>query len=144
MRKALTAVLFLLPVSCASGYIQGQRDFNEGMIRLHHQSPYARGSLTDAERELLHALAHENLTAEEFIHGASLRGRALIELGRHDDARIQLSLQIEGFDPNADYPGDPVSRLLQRAYALDPERAYGQLLLAERMADSRPARLHVA
>lgn len=144
MHRILIAVSCLALASCATGYIQGQREFSTGMFWLSRGSPYARGPLFDAESNLASAMAYENLTMKEWVSASSMRARALIELGRHSDARDQVSIDIEGYDAACEYDGDPVALLLIRAHALDRERALVQLLLAERLANTRRTELHVA
>ena len=55
-----------------------------------------------------------------------------------------LAAALPGYNPDQFWHGDPVGLSLLRASKLDPERAYAELLLAEKRAATLRARLHIA
>ncbi len=141
MRKAVAGLLVL--ASCSS-LRQGTEHYHEGMLRAGRDPVRAQDHFARAEELLAEAMAEEDLSAAETATALANRVRSLVELDRHADAAALLEARIEGYDPARRYAGDLTGLALLRAHHLDPERGYAQLVLAERWANSEPARLHVA
>ena len=142
LRAALPVALLLL-ASCQSLY-EGRDAYGEGMHRLRYDPASAAEYFAEADRELANAIANDDLQTGEMILAVTLRGRSLIELERHTDAAALLATPIKGYTPDGRWSGDVVGLALIRATKLDPERAYAELLLAEKKASTLRARLHVA
>jgi hypothetical protein len=141
-RLAAPAALLLL-VSCYSLY-EGRDAYSEGMQRLRYDPASAAAYFAEAEQELGEAIAGGDLQPGELVLAVTLRARSLIELERHTDAAAVLATPIQGYTPDSRFSGDAIGLSLLRASKLDPERAYAELLLAEKKAATLRARLHVA
>ena len=142
LRAALPAALLLL-TSCYSLY-EGRDAYGEGMHRLRYDPAAAAEYFVEADRELADAIANDNLQPSEMVLAVTLRARSLIELERHTDAAALLATPIKGYTAEGRWSGDVVGLALLRASKLDPERAFAELLLAEKKASTLRARLHVA
>jgi hypothetical protein len=113
------------------------------MHRLRYDPAGAADRFAEAEQDLADAMADE-LSPGERVLAVTLRARCLIELERHTDAAAVLATPIQGYSPDTRWTGDAVALSLLRATKLDPERAYAELLLAEKKAATLRSRLHVA
>lgn len=134
---------FLLLASCYSLH-EGRDAYSEGMHRLRYDPAAAAEYFAEADRELADAMADDDLQPAEMVLAVTLRARSLIELERHTDAAAVLATPIKGYTPDTRWSGDAIGLALLRASKLDPERAYAELLLAEKKAATLRARLHVA
>jgi hypothetical protein len=142
LRAGLPAVLLLL-ASCQS-LTEGRDAYGEGMHRLRYDPVSAAEYFAEADRELADAIANDNLQPHEMVMAVTIRARSLMELERHSDAAALLATPIQGYTPEGRWNGDVVGLALLRASKLDPERAYAELLLAEKKASTLRARLHIA
>lgn len=141
----ITALLALpLLASCVSEYRKGREDFYEGVREQSRRPDEARALFQESDEHFQAALAGESMPAHQRITAVSYRIRALIELDRHQDALALSSPPPEGYSLELAYDGDPVGLSLLRSHALDPDRAVAELLVADRMAGTVQARLHVA
>jgi hypothetical protein len=143
MKRALPALLLLL-AACHSPWKHGRESYHDGMRLLQYDPARAKEEFLDAEADLGQVLAEPDLETARRVTATSIRIRALIELDRHDEARELALRPLPGFDPERLYEGDLGGLLLLKARALDPERAYAELVLAERRVNTLQARLHVA
>lgn len=143
-RRLAVPALLLTLASCTYPLYDGRDNYAEGMRRLRVDAASADGFFAAAERDLAEALADGDLEPAERVMAVSLRARCLIELERHADVAPSLAAEIPGYSPDRDWRGDPVGLSLLRASKLDPERAYAELLLAEKKAATLRARLHLA
>ena len=142
-RGAVPALLALV-ASCTYPLYEGRDNYAEGMRRLRYDSAAAEGYFSAGEKELAEALAQSDLDPAQQVLAVSLRVRCLIELERHGDVASALAVQLPQYNPDRAWRGDPVGLSLLRASKLDPERAYAELLLAERKAATLRARLHIS
>src|SRR6185503_1986283 len=104
----------------------------------------AGASFEEAERDLTEALADPDLDPGERVLAVTLRARCLIELERHRDVPPLVSGEIKGYAVDRAWRGDPVGLALLKASRLDPERAYAELLVAEKIAATLQSRMHLA
>jgi len=144
MRKSLLFLGLLTLASCVSQYRMGREDYFEGMRELPRDPAAAREMFAESDEHLRVALAEGKLTVRQRVAATSYRIRTLIELDHHAEARDLSSAPIEGFDPAQAVEGDPLGLLLLRAHLLDPERAFAELLVADRRAGTVQTRRHVA
>ena len=144
VKGTLTLLLALALAGCIPELSRGRRDYHDGMRRLRYDPDGAREDFEEAAGALARALTEEELEPRERITAVSIRARCLIELGRHEEAGALLSPPPPDFAPDRVYEGDLAGLALLRAFALDPERGYAELLRAERAAQTLPARLHIA
>ena len=142
-RGAAPALLALL-ASCHYPLYYGRDNYAEGMRRLRYDAASADGYFAAGERDLAEALAEGDLDVTEQVLAVTLRARCLIELERHADVAAALAAEIPQYKPDRTWRGDPLGLSLLRASRLDPERAYAELLLAEKKASTLRARLHLA
>ena len=142
LRLALPTALLLL-TSCVSLY-EGRDAYGEGMHRLRYDPASATEYFMEADRELASAIANDDLQPGELVLAVTLRARSLIELERHADAAAVVATPIKGYTAEGRWSGDVVGLALLRASKLDPERAYAELLLAEKKASTLRARVHIA
>jgi hypothetical protein len=142
-RAAVPALLLLL-ASCSYPLYAGRDNYAEGMRRLRYDPGTAGAYFAEADRELAEAVADDGLDPAEKVLAVTLRARSLIELERHSDVAAVLSTDVRGYNADRAWRGDPVGLSLLRATKLDPERAYAELLLAEKKAATLRARLHIA
>lgn len=144
MRRAAVATLLLSLAACSYPLYDGRDNYAEGMRRLRYDPGSAGEYFAAADRDLADAIADDELDPVEAVLAVSLRARSLIELERHADAAALLAADIKGYNPDRAWRGDPVALSLLRAARLDPERSYGELLLAEKKAATLRVRLHIA
>ena len=144
MRRILPLLGLLSLASCISEYRRGREDYYEGVRELPRDPAAAREIFAESDEHFKAALAEGKLTVRQRVAATSWRARALIELGRNAEARDLTSASIDGFDPNQAIEGDPVGLILIRAHLLDPERAFAELLVADRKAGTVQTRRHVA
>jgi len=142
--RAAAPALMVLLASCYSPLHYGRDNYAEGMRRLRYDAAAAESYFTGAEQQLAEALADQDADVGERVLAVSLRARCLIELERHGDVAGALAAPLPGYNPDQLWHGDPVGLSLLRASKLDPERAYAELLLAEKRAATLRARLHIA
>jgi hypothetical protein len=142
LRRFAPAALLLL-ASCYSLH-EGRDAYSEGMHRLRYDPAAAEESFAEAERELGKAIADDELQTGELVLAVTLRARCLIELERHPEAAEVLATPIQGYSLDTRWTGDAIGLSLLRAAKLDPERAYAELLMAEKKAATIRARRHVA
>ena len=142
-RAAATALLLLL-ASCTYPLYYGRDNYAEGMRRLRYDAAAAEGFFAAAERDLTEALADEDLEPSEKVLAVTLRARCMIELERHADVASALAVKLPNVTSDRGWRSDPVGLSLLRASQLDPERAYAELLLAEKKASTLRARVHLA
>ena len=144
MRKIFPLLGLFALASCISEFRRGREDYYEGLHELPRDPAAARETFTEADEHFKAALADAKLTVRQRVAAVSYRIRTLIELDRHAEARDLSSAPIEGFDPSQANEGDPIGTLLLRAHLLDPERAFAELLVADRKAATLKTRRHVA
>jgi hypothetical protein len=142
-RLAAVPALLLL-ASCYYPLYYGRDAYAEGMRRLRYDPDSASSYFAEADRDLAEAIADDGLEPAELVVAVTLRARALIELERHADVPAVLATEIKGYSADKAWRGDAVGLSLLRASKLDPERAYAELLLAEKKAATLRARLHIA
>ena len=142
--RRFAPALLLLAASCTYPLYNGRDNYAEGMRRLRYDSAGAEVHFADAERDLAEAMADKDLDPAEQVLAVTLRTRCLIELERHGDVSGALATEIRGYNADRAWRGDPVGLALLRASKLDPERAYAELLLAEKKAATLRSRLHIA
>jgi len=143
VRPFAVAPLLLL-ASCTYPLYSGRDSYAEGLRRLRYDSAGAEVHFADAERDLAEAMADKDLDPAEQVLAVTLRARCLIELERHGDVSGVLATELRAYNPDRAWRGDPVGLALLRASKLDPERAYAELLLAEKKAATLRSRLHIA
>ena len=143
---ALVAVpaLPLLLVSCTYPLYYGRDNYAEGMRRLRYDAAAAEGYFAAADKDLTDALADDDLEPSEKVLAVTLRARCLIELERHGDVAAALAVKLPDVTGDRGWRSDPVGLALLRASQLDPERAYAELLLAEKKASTLRSRLHIS
>jgi hypothetical protein len=141
-------MLPLLPLlslaACVSEYRKGREDFYQGVRELSRRPDEARAYFKESDEHFQAAIAEEGLSAHRRVTATSYRVRALIETDRHNEALALSSAPLEGYSLDLAYDGDPVGLSLIRSRALDPDRAFAELLVADRMAGTVKARLYVA
>lgn len=141
---AWAASPLLLLASCTFPLYAGRDNYAEGMRLLQYQPGAATSYFAAGDQELAQAITEDELEPPDLVLAVTLRVRCLIELDRHGDVPGVLATDIKEFDPERHWRGDPVGLSLLRASRLDPERAYAELLLAERLSGTLRARQHVA
>ena len=139
---AIPAILAL--ASCANGLYLGRDHYAEGMRRLRYDPASADPYFTHADRNLAEAIEHDELDPQELVLAVTMRARSLIELERYPDVASVLATPIPTYDPQRSYRGDSIALSLLRASKLDPERAYAELLLAEKKASTLRSRVYLA
>lgn len=144
MRKIPLLLALLALASCASNFSKGRDDFHDAMFELSRDPASARHIFAEADEHFQDALAGGSLTPRQKVAATAWRIRSLIELDRHVEARDLSSHPPAGYDPASPYEGDPLALILIRAHGYDPERAYAELLLADRRAGTTKSRIHVA
>jgi hypothetical protein len=142
--RVATALALLLPASCASSLSSGRDGYAEGMRRLRYDPGAAGASFAEAEHELAQAVADPELDPGERVVAVTLRARCLIELERHAEVPPLIAGEIKGYSIDRAWRGDSVGLALLKASRLDPERAYAELLVAEKMAATLQSRIHLA
>lgn len=144
MQKAVSLLSLLLLASCASSLNRGKSEFFEGMYDLRYDPGHAKVHFERSETYMAEALAEGDLETREKVTALSVRLRSLIELDRHPEAAALLGAPIEGFDPNYRYEGDTTGLALIAARHTDHDRAYRDLILAEKHARTARARQALA
>jgi len=134
----------LLLSSCTYPLHEGRDNYSEAMRRLRYDPASAGRYFAEADLDLAEALEDPDLETPDRVVAVTLRARCLIELERHADAAGVVATPIPGYSADRAWRGDPVGLSLLKASKLDPERAYAELLLAEKMAATLRARLHLA
>jgi hypothetical protein len=142
-RPASTIAILLL-AACTAPLHSGRDSYAEGMRALRYDPGAAGNYFAEGERDLAEALKDPGLDPVDRVAAVTLRARCLIELERHPDAAAQIAEDIKGYSPEKLWRGDLVGLALLKASRLDPERAYAELLLAERKAATLRARVHLA
>jgi hypothetical protein len=142
--RLATVPALLLLGSCYYPLYYGRDSYAEGMRRLRYDPASAVSYFAQAERDLAEAIADDDLETAELVVAVTLRARSLIELERHADVAAVLATEIKGYSPDKAWRGDAVGLSLLRASKLDPERAYAELLLAEKKAATLRSRLHIS
>jgi hypothetical protein len=142
MRRALPLLLAL--AACRHPLHQGTDAYHDGMRHLRTDPAWAREDFSEADVRYAEALADEDLSDAQRVTGVANRVRVLIELDRHAEAAALLEARLPGYRPDGFYEGDTAGLALVRAAALDPERGYAELLLAEKRAQTARARYHLA
>jgi len=130
--------------SCQAPLYSGRDSYSEGMRQLHYDPGSATEYFVEADRDLEEALRDPALETTERVLAISLRARCLIELERYADASTLVSGEVPGYSADRAWRGDPVGLALLRARHLDAERAYAELLLAEKKAATLRSRMHIA
>ena len=143
VRLAVASALALL-ASCVAPLTSGRDGYTEGMRRLRYDPGSAAESFAEAERDLAEAQADPDLDPGERVLAVTLRARCLIELERHTEVPPLVGAEIKGYAVDRAWRGDPVGLALLKASRLDPERAYAELLLAEKIAATLQSRVHLA
>ena len=144
VRRAVPILAALALSSCGYPAYYGRDNYAEGMRRLRYEPVAAPEYFSAAERDFAQALADPDLDPGERVMCVTMRARCLIELERHTDVPNLLAAPIAGYDIARNYPGDMIGLSLLKASKLDPERAYSELLLAEKKAATLKARLYIA
>ena len=139
---ALLAILAL--ASCTPPLVHGRDEYSEGMRRLRYDPESADRAFAAADRDLATAMSDGDLDVNERVVAVTLRARSLIELERYTEVPAVIASPIQGYRPDLGYRGDSVGLALLRACKLDPERAYAELLLAEKKAATLRSRIHLA
>jgi hypothetical protein len=139
---ALPALLLL--GSCYYPLYYGRDSYAEGMRRLRYDPASAASYFAEGEKDLAEAIAGDDLETVDMVVAVTLRARCLIELERHADVAAVLATEIKGYSADKAWRGDAVGLSLLRASKLDPERAYAELLLAEKKAATLRSRLHIS
>jgi hypothetical protein len=142
-RHASTIAILLL-ASCTAPLSSGRDSYADGMRALRYDPGAAGHYFAEGERDLGEALKDPDLDPVDHVGAVTLRARCLIELERHADASAQIAEDIKGYSPEKLWRGDLVGLALLKASRLDPERAYAELLLAEKKAATLRARVHLA
>ena len=144
LSRSVLASSLLLLASCATALHSGRDNYAEGMRRLRYDPGSAGESFAEADRDLAEALEDPDLEPGERVLAVSLRARVLIELERHADAAALIAGDLKGYAPDRAWRGDPVALSLLKASRLDAERAYAELLLAEKIAATLQSRMHLS
>jgi hypothetical protein len=118
-------------------------DYRDGMKELKTDPIAAREIFEECETHLIKVLEHPDLSVGRRVTATSLELRVLIELDRHEEARSLTWEAIKDYDLNRAYEGDLVGLTLLRTANLETERAYAELLLAGRLAQTVQSRLHI-
>jgi hypothetical protein len=137
-------VLLALASASCSPFRSGREHYWEGMRLLRYDPAAAGEEFEGAAADLAEALSRPRLDVGEDLIARSIRIRCLIELDRHAEVMPLLSGIPQGFEKERPYEGDGVGLALIRAWSLDPERGYAELLAAEKRAHTLKARLHLA
>jgi hypothetical protein len=140
--SAIPALLLLS--ACYYPLNYGRDAYSEGMRRLRYDPASADRYFAEADSEFAEALADDDLDTQERVIAVTLRVRCLIELERYAQVPAVLATPIPGYRIDLAYRGDSVGMALLRASKLDPERAYAELLLAEKRAATLRSRVHLA
>ena len=130
--------------SCYSPLYHGREKYSEGMRRLRYDPESADRHFAAADRDLAEAIVEDDLDVQEQVVAVTLRARSLIELERYTEVPAVIATPIQGYRIDQAYRGDSVGLALIRASKLDPERAYAELLLAEKKAATLRSRTHLA
>ena len=138
------AVALLLLVAGCSPFKSGRDRYFDGLRVLRYDPGAANEDFAEAEADLLQALQESRLRPEECVTAVSIRARCLIELDRHAEVPALVKPAPEGYQSSRIYEGDLAGLALIKAGSLDPERAYAELLMAEKKAHTLKARLHLA
>ncbi len=141
MRKALAGLLVL--ASCSS-FREGTDQYHDGMAEIRQNPGRALKHFSRADRLLAESMKEEYLDVPETVTAAAIRIRSLGERDRDGAGSALLAARIPGYLPEARYEGDLVGLALVKAYHLDPERGYAQLILAEPWARTERSILHLA
>jgi hypothetical protein len=144
LARRASPLTILLLASCTAPLTSGRDNYAEGMRALRYDPAEAGRYFAESERDLAEALADPNLELGDRVAAVTLRARCLIELERHADASAQIAEDIKGYSPDKLWRGDLVGLALLKASRLDPERAYAELLLAEKKAATLRSRVHLA
>jgi hypothetical protein len=142
--RPASALALLLLSACANPLYYGRDAYAEGMRRLRYDPGASPEYFEAAERDFAEALADDHLDTSEQVMAITMRARCLIELERHADVPGVLGTPLPGYQADKMYPGDLIGLALLKASKLDPERAYTELLLAEKKAATLKSRLHIA
>ncbi|MBV8882065.1 MAG: hypothetical protein JO332_19065 [Planctomycetaceae bacterium] len=144
LRLGAAPALLLLLASCIYPIDRGRDEYAEGMRRLHYDPNASPDYFASAEKDFTNALMDEDLEPAQRVKAVSMRARCLIELERHTEVPDALAVPLPTYAPDRTYPGDVIGLSLLKASKLDPERAYAELLLAERKAATLRSRVHLA
>lgn len=145
MQKASAILALLTLASCSSALRRGKEEYHEGMYDLNRDPSHARVHFERSDGFLAEVLAEGDLEPAQKVTALAVRVRSLIELDRHADAaKLLEETKVEGFDPEYRYEGDKTGLALVKAHHVDPDRAFTELVLAERGARTARARLHLA
>ncbi len=143
LAAAGVVALLLLGAGC-SPFKTGRDSYFDALRVLRYDPGAAGEDFARAEADLLQALNESRLTPEERVTAVAIRARCLIELDRHAEVAALVNPAPEGYQAGRIYEGDLAGLALIKAAALDPERAYAELLAAEKKAHTLKARLHLA
>jgi hypothetical protein len=144
LARRVSTIAILLLASCTVPLHSGRDNYADGMRALRYDPGAAGRYFAEGERDLAEALKDPDLEPGDRVAAVTLRARCLIELERHADASAQIAEEIKGYAPDKPWRGDLVGLALLKASRLDPERAYAELLLAEKKAATLRARVHLA
>jgi len=144
VRTLILAPALLALAACQYPLYHGRDGYAEGMRRLRYEPAAAPEHFEAAVHEFDTALLDEDLDPAERVMAVTMRARCLIELERYSDVAPSLAPPIRGYAPNSSYPGDVIGLSLLKASKLDPERAYAELLLAEKKAATLRSRTYIA
>lgn len=144
LRRSVPLLAALALSSCAYPAYYGRDNYAEGMRRLRYEPSAAPEYFAAADRDFAEALSDSGLETGERVMCVTMRARCLIELERHVEVPNLLAAPIQGYDMARNYPGDLIGLSLLKASKLDNERAYSELLLAEKKAATLRARLYIA
>jgi len=146
MRRTIPLLSLLFLASCVSEFRKGREDFYGGVHELQRNHPEGAQSLfKESDEHFQASIAEEGLSPHRMVTAISYRVHSLIELDHHAEALALSSTAIQSYSLELAYDGDPLGLALIRSHALDPERSFAELLLADqRFAGTVKARLHVA
>lgn len=138
------AASLLTLASCAYPLYSGRDSYAEGMRHLRYDPNASPDYFAAGERHFTEALKDEDLEPSERVMAVTMRARCIIELERYADVGPSLAVEIPTYNAERSYPGDIIGLSLLKASRLDPERAYAELLLAEKKAATLRSRLYLA